>query len=99
MSGQKRIGFRIPAGVIGTVQNTTEFAGIFTKDDVEFTATFRSQDFVFVMFAHGCDTIGENDARFQKIETPEKFDPAEREKTLRQIGESEVESPKTSLLH
>ena len=51
-----------------------------------------------MMFAHGGDAVGENDAGFRKIEAPEKLDPTKRKKTLRQIGESEIKSPKTSLL-
>ena len=98
MSRQQRIGGRIPARVIGAMQDATEFVGIFTENDVEFKAPFGLKNFALVMFADGRDAIGENDAGFQEIETPEKFDPAEREKALRQIGESEVEAPKTSLL-
>ena len=98
MSRQQRIGCRIPARVIGAVQDANELVGIFTENDVEFIAAFGSEDFALMMFADGGDAIGENDARFQEIETPEKFNSTEREKALRQIGESEVEAPKTSLL-
>jgi hypothetical protein len=42
--------------------------------------------------------IGENDSTFQKIKASEELDTAKREKALRQIGEGELESPKTSLL-
>src|SRR5213595_4255440 len=98
MSRQQRIGFRIPAGVIGAMQDTSEFVGIFTENDIEFTAAFGLKNVALVMFAHGGDAIGENNAGFQEIEAAEKLDPAEREKALRQIGESEVEAPKTSLL-
>ena len=98
MSRQQRIGGRIPARVIGAMQDATEFVGIFTEDDVEFMAAFGLKNFAFVMLADGGDAIGEHDAPFQKIEPSEKFDPAEREKTLRQIGKGEVEAPKASLL-
>src|SRR5437660_12825964 len=98
MSRQQRIGCRIPARVIGAMQDATEFVGIFTQNDVEVIAAIGSEDFALVMFTDGGDAIGENDAGFQEIEAAEKFDPAEREKALRQIGESEVEAPKTSLL-
>ena len=98
MSRQQRIIRRIPARVIGAMQDATDFVGIFTENDVEFMATFGLQDFVLVMFADGGDAIGENDAPFQEIEPAEKFDPTKREKTLRQIGKGEVEPPKTSLL-
>src|SRR5437868_4347281 len=98
MSRQQWIGRRIPARVIGAMQDATEFVGIFTENGVEFKAAFGLKNFALVMFAGSGDAIGENDAGFQEIEAAEKFDPAEREKTLRQIGESEVEAPKTSLL-
>src|SRR6267378_7392809 len=98
MSWQQRIRRRIPPSVIGTMQDAGELVGIFAEDDVEFIATFRLEDFVLVMLANGGDAVGENDAGFQKIEAPEKLDPTKREKTLRQIGEIEVEPPKTSLL-
>src|SRR5207237_7674037 len=97
MSRQQRIGCRVPARVIGAVQDANELVGIFTQNDVEFIAAFGSEDFALMMFADGGNAIGENDAAFQKIEAPEKLDPATREKTLRQVGMSEVESPKTSL--
>jgi len=80
------------------MQDAAELVGIFAEDAVEFIATFRLEDFVLMMLADGGDAIGENDAGFQKIEAPEELDPAKREKTLRQIGESKVKSPKTSLL-
>src|SRR5207249_4702141 len=80
------------------VQDATEFVGIFTENDVEFITAFGLKNFALVMLADGGDAIGENDAPFQKIETPEKFDSTKREKALRQIGKGEVEPPKTSLL-
>src|SRR5205814_8751825 len=98
MSWQQRIGCRIPARVIGAVQDATEFVGIFTENDVEFITAFGLKNFALVMLADGGDAIGENDAPFQEIETPEKFDSTKREKALRQIGKGEVEPPKTSLL-
>src|SRR5437588_8273214 len=98
MSWQQRIRRRIPPCVIGSMQDAAELVGIFAENDVEFIATFRLEDFVLMVLAGGGDAVGENDAGFQKIEAPEKLDSAKREKTLRQIGESEVKSPKTSLL-
>src|SRR6266480_5931615 len=97
MSQQQRIGCRIPARVSGAMQDATEFVGIFAENDVEVIAAIGSEDFALVMLADGGDAISENDAGFQEIEAAEKFDPAEREKALRQIGKGEVEPPKTSL--
>src|SRR6476659_2742119 len=98
MSWQQGIIRRIPPRVIGTMQDAAALVDIFAKDDVEFIATFKLEDFLLMMLAHGGNSVGENNAGFQKIEAPEKLDPTKREKTLRQIGESEVKSPKTSLL-
>src|SRR5204863_3003376 len=98
MSWQQGIGRRIPPRVIGTMQDAAELAGIFAEDDVEFIATFRLEDFLLMMLADGGDAVSENDAGFQKIEAPEKLDPTEREKTLRQTRETEINPPTTSLL-
>src|SRR5437868_14239009 len=96
MSRQQRIGCRIPARVIGAMQDATEFVGIFTENHVEVIAAIGSEDFALVMLADGGDAIGESDAPFQKIDAAEKLDSTKREKTLRHVGTSEAESPNTS---
>src|SRR5207244_13501859 len=98
MSWQQGIDRRIPPRVIGPMQDAAELVGIFAEGDVEFIATFRLEDFMLMMLADGGDAVGENDAGFQTLEAPERLDPTKREITLRQLGDSVVKSPKSSLL-
>ena len=72
--------------------------GVFPDNGIESAAAFRPQDLVLVMFTHGGDAIGKNDPGFQKVKASEELNTAQREKSLRQIGEREIESPKASLL-
>ena len=71
---------RIPAGIIGAVQNAAELMSVFAENGIESAAAFRPQDLVLMMFTRRGDVIGENDPAFQKIKAPEELDTAKREK-------------------
>ena len=77
MRGKERIRIRIPARIICAVQDAAQLVPVLAQHAIKSTARFRSQDFVFVMFAHGGDAIGEEDSRFEKIESSEKFNATE----------------------
>src|SRR5438309_924902 len=71
---------------------------IFAQHTIQTMAPSRRQDFAPVMFAYGCKPVGIEDTAFQKVQSSKKFDSAQREKTLRQICERKIESPKTTLV-
>ena len=72
--------------------------GIFAKNHIEIATAGRCLDLASIMFAYGCDLIGIQNSALKKIQAPKKFDPVQGEKSLSQIGQLEIESPKTALL-
>src|SRR4029077_19693470 len=71
---------------------------IFTQHAIQTASTRRSQDFAPVVLADRCGSVGVKNAAFEKIQPSEKLYAAQGKKTLRQIGEMKIESPKTALI-
>jgi hypothetical protein len=63
---EQGIGLRIPAGIIGAVQNAAELVSVFAENGIESAAAFRPQDLVLVMFTHRGDVIGEKRSRLSE---------------------------------
>src|SRR5205823_796918 len=79
---QQRIGRRIPACVIRTVQNPNKAMRVFAEHGVETTTARRRLHFAPVAFAHRCDLVGMENSAFEEIHSPEELDPSQREKSF-----------------
>src|SRR4029077_17090317 len=90
--------FRIPAGVIGTVQNRCQLVRILPQHDVQPATTLGRLDFTPIMLTDGRHFVGEQNSALEEIEFPKKLDATEREKAFVQIGQPKIESPKTPLV-
>ena len=71
---------------------------ILAQHRVETRTTLRGEYLTPVALAYRRDFVGVKNPPLQKIHPPEKFDAAKSKEPLVQIGQFEVESPKTALL-
>ena len=80
------------------MEDGTEFVRIFAQDQIETATKLRGLDLALVPLAHSRDFVGKKNSAFEKIEFSKKFDAAQSEEALVQIGQAKIESPKTPLL-
>ena len=68
------------------MEDGTEFVRIFPQDCVEATTELRGLDLPFVPLTHGRHFVGKQNSTFEEVQFPKKFDAAQGEEPLVQIG-------------
>ena len=74
MSRDIRIGFGIPATVIGAVQDAAQHAPARSQKPVEPEAVFGRLDLLGILRADGVHRVGENNAGLQEIDLAPELD-------------------------